>query len=125
MTHFILWTNYRMETLSFTKKSTRAKFFGTIVSVIGALVVTLYKGPKLIWSLTPSPSQSPTVSLSSSQSNWALGGLFLTSEYILVPLWYIVLVLVQMFVFILYMKPDMHWVPIESVMMSLKRHRSF
>ncbi|XP_052625419.1 WAT1-related protein At3g28050 isoform X1 [Lactuca sativa] len=88
---FILAVIFRMETLSFTKKSTRAKFFGTIVSVIGALVVTLYKGPKLIWSLTPSPSQSPTVSLSSSQSNWALGGLFLTSEYILVPLWYIVL----------------------------------
>ncbi|KAI3503408.1 hypothetical protein L1887_31849 [Cichorium endivia] len=87
---FILAVIFRMETLSFMKKSTRAKFFGTIISVTGAFVVTLYKGPKLIWSLSPSPSQLPTVSLSSSQPNWALGGLFLTSEYILVPLWYIV-----------------------------------
>lgn len=78
-----------METLSFSKKSTRAKFLGTIVSVTGAFVVTLYQGPKLIWSLSPSPPISP-VSLGSSQANWALGGLFLTSEYILVPLWYIV-----------------------------------
>lgn len=87
---FILAVIFRMETLSFSKISTRAKFLGTIVSVTGAFVVTLYKGPKLI-SLSPSssPSISP-VTLGSSQSNWALGGLFLTSEYILVPLWYIV-----------------------------------
>ncbi|KAK1438850.1 hypothetical protein QVD17_04662 [Tagetes erecta] len=84
---FILALIFRMETLSFSKKSSRAKLVGTIVSVTGAFVVTLYKGPKLIWSL---PSTSPSVSLNASQPNWALGGLFLTSEYILVPLWYIV-----------------------------------
>ncbi|KAI3665937.1 hypothetical protein L6452_44572 [Arctium lappa] len=88
---FILAVVFRMETLSFSKKSTRAKFLGTIVSVTGAFVVTLYKGPKLIWSLYPPPSPpSVSVSLNSTQPNWTLGGLFLTSEYILVPLWYIV-----------------------------------
>lgn len=87
---FILAVIFRMETLSFSKKSTRAKFLGTIVSVTGAFVVTLYKGPKLIWSLSPSLSLSLSTSLSSSQERWTLGGLFLTCEYILVPLWYIV-----------------------------------
>ncbi|KVI02512.1 hypothetical protein Ccrd_019203 [Cynara cardunculus var. scolymus] len=81
---FILAVIFRMETLSFSKKSTRAKFLGTVVSVTGAFVVTLYKGPKLIWSLSPPPSPSSvSVSLNSSQPNWTLGGLFLTSEYIL------------------------------------------
>ncbi|KAD3641048.1 hypothetical protein R6Q59_003704 [Mikania micrantha] len=83
---FILAVIFRMETLTFSKKSSRAKLLGTIVSVTGAFVVTLYRGPKLIWA---SSSTSTSVSLTSSQSNWALGGLFLTSEYILVPLWYI------------------------------------
>nr|XP_043606428.1 WAT1-related protein At3g28050-like [Erigeron canadensis] len=87
---FILAVTFRMETLSFSKKSTRAKCLGTIVSVTGAFVVTLYKGPKIIWNISSSPSGSMPVSLGSSQPNWALGGLFLTSEYILVPLWYIV-----------------------------------
>lgn len=86
---FILAVVFRMETLSFSKESTRAKFLGTVVSVTGAFVVTLYKGPKLIWSLSP-PSVSGSVSVNSSQPNWTLGGVFLTSEYILVPLWYIV-----------------------------------
>ncbi|KAJ9564812.1 hypothetical protein OSB04_000778 [Centaurea solstitialis] len=90
---FILAVLFRMETLSFSKKSTRAKFLGTVISVTGAFVVTLYKGPKLIWSLSSHsnpPPVSVSVSLNSSQPNWTLGGLFLTTEYILVPLWYIV-----------------------------------
>ncbi|XP_071696249.1 WAT1-related protein At3g28050-like [Rutidosis leptorrhynchoides] len=88
---FILAVIFRMETLSFSKKSTRAKFMGTIVSVAGAFVVTLYKGPKIIdLSSSHLSSSSPKLSLGSPQPNWAIGGLFLSTEYILVPLWYIV-----------------------------------
>ncbi|XP_076896969.1 WAT1-related protein At3g28050-like [Bidens hawaiensis] len=87
---FILAVIFRMETLSFAKKSCRAKLVGTVVSVTGAFVVTLYKGPKLIWGQSSSMANSSSVLHDASQSNWALGGLFLTSEYILVPLWYIV-----------------------------------
>ncbi|KAM0058157.1 putative EamA domain-containing protein [Helianthus debilis subsp. tardiflorus] len=84
---FILAVIFRMETLSFWRKSCRAKLVGTIVSVTGAFVVTLYRGPRLIWAQW---SNSPSGNLGTSQPNWAVGGLFLTSEYILVPLWYIV-----------------------------------
>ncbi|XP_076897462.1 WAT1-related protein At3g28050-like [Bidens hawaiensis] len=87
---FILAIIFRMETLSLSNKSFRAKLVGTIVSIAGAFVVTLYKGPKLISSLWSSPSNSPLVSLGTSQPNWALGGLFLTAEYTLLPLCYIV-----------------------------------
>lgn len=64
-----------METLSFSNNSTRAKILGTTVYVIGAFLVTLYKGPKIIWIL--SPFRSSSVSLGSSQDNWALGTLCL------------------------------------------------
>ncbi|PWA56153.1 hypothetical protein CTI12_AA420910 [Artemisia annua] len=87
---FILAVIFRMETLSFSNKSTRAKFLGTIVSITGAFVVTLYKGPKVIQNLSSSPFHSPSVSLGSTQDNWGLGGLLCTSQYIMVALWYIV-----------------------------------
>ncbi|XP_065877065.1 WAT1-related protein At3g28050-like [Euphorbia lathyris] len=86
---FILAILFRMERVSLKKSSSQAKVLGTIVSVTGAFVVTLYKGPPITIASPPSlhfnhqPLQSPN-------SNWVLGGIFLTSEYILVPLWYIV-----------------------------------
>lgn len=83
-----------METLSFSNKGTRAKFLGTIVSITGAFIVTLYKGPKIIQNLSSSLSHSPSASLGGTQDNWAVGGLLCTSEYIFVPLWYIVQVLI-------------------------------
>ncbi|KAI8533749.1 hypothetical protein RHMOL_Rhmol10G0033500 [Rhododendron molle] len=77
-----------MEKLALKSSSSQAKIIGTIVSISGAFVVTLYKGPPI--ELTPSPSISLHHPLGSPQSNWVIGGLFLTSEYILVPMWYIV-----------------------------------
>ncbi|RVW46506.1 WAT1-related protein [Vitis vinifera] len=58
---------------------------------IRAFVVTLYKGPPII--LTPSPSISlhqPPHPLRSSESSWIIGALFLSVEYFLTPVWYIV-----------------------------------
>ncbi|KAJ4839159.1 hypothetical protein Tsubulata_028392 [Turnera subulata] len=66
-----------------------AKVIGTLVSITGAFIVTLYKGPPIAISSSPSlPSHHQ--SLHSPNQNWVLGGIFLTAEYILVPLWYIV-----------------------------------
>lgn len=86
-----------MEKVAFRRSSSRAKVIGTIVSITGAFVVTLYKGPRIL----PNPS-SPSTSLLhqqntllSSQPRWIIGGLFLTTEYILVPMWYIVQVTKQ------------------------------
>lgn len=72
---------------------TRAKVMGTILSISGALVVVLYKGPTII----PAPSKSPSLSLhfplGSSKANWIIGGLLLAAEYLLASICYIVQVL--------------------------------
>lgn len=83
---FILAILFRMEKLAFRSSSSRAKVLGTVVSISGALVVTLYKGPRITLA---DPLRIPR-HLHTAQSNWELGGLFLTAEYILVPIWYIV-----------------------------------
>ena len=68
---------------------------GTIVSLAGAFVVTLYKGPSIVLA---NRSQSlslhqPLLNSTPTNPNWIVGGLLLTAEYILVPLWYIVQVI--------------------------------
>ncbi|XP_048139627.1 WAT1-related protein At3g28050-like [Rhodamnia argentea] len=87
---FILAILFRMEKVSLKRKGSQAKIIGTALSISGAFVVTLYKGPPIIstalkWPLSFDPL------LSASSSNWLLGGIFLMAEYILVPLYYIVL----------------------------------
>ncbi|KAH9608205.1 hypothetical protein KSS87_014420 [Heliosperma pusillum] len=70
---FILAVLLRMEKLDIRNHSSQAKCLGTIVAIIGATVVTLYKGPTLI-------SQIPRISsnnLFAQSSSWALGGLLL------------------------------------------------
>lgn len=90
----------RMESVTFRSSSSQAKVLGAIVSISGAFLVTLYKGPRII-STPPSSSSSvpQLLSSSNSNSNWVLGGLFLTTEYILVPMWYIVQVLLLLVAF--------------------------
>ncbi|MED6109767.1 hypothetical protein PIB30_036601 [Stylosanthes scabra] len=77
-----------MEKATLKSSSTQAKIIGSVVSIIGALVVTLYKGPTVLpASSTLSP---PLSSSSSSQGDWVLGGFLLAASYTLPPLWYIV-----------------------------------
>ncbi|EOA18797.1 hypothetical protein CARUB_v10007411mg, partial [Capsella rubella] len=64
---FILAVIFRMENIYLKKKSSVAKVLGAIVSIIGALVVTLYHGPMLM----------------SSHSDWVIGGGLLALQYIL------------------------------------------
>ncbi|KAG8635055.1 WAT1-related protein At3g28050 [Manihot esculenta] len=85
---FILAIIFRMERVAMKRRSSQAKVLGTIVSIAGAFVVTLYKGPPII--IVSSPSLLFNQSLQSTHPNWILGGILLTAEYILVPLWYIV-----------------------------------
>ncbi|GMN42462.1 hypothetical protein TIFTF001_011674 [Ficus carica] len=64
--------------------STRAKAIGTAVSVSGALLAVLYKGPEII---SPRSAVAPVLSfphpLQTSTTNWALGGGLLTVENLL------------------------------------------
>ncbi|GMN42459.1 hypothetical protein TIFTF001_011664 [Ficus carica] len=80
-----------MEKLAVRSTSSQAKMLGTVVSISGAFVATLYQGPPIF--TTP----FSTISLhgqpllqNDTNSKWVFGGLLLTAEYILVPLWYIV-----------------------------------
>lgn len=75
-----------MESVSFKRTSSVAKMLGTVVSIGGAFIVTLYNGPVVIAVSPPSislRSQSP-------DHNWIIGAAFLGVEYFMVPLWYIV-----------------------------------
>lgn len=57
--------------------TTQAKFIGTVVSIAGAIIMTLYKGPTILSSLLKSEiSQNLLVQ----PSNWVLGGIFLAID---------------------------------------------
>ncbi|RHN77059.1 hypothetical protein MtrunA17_Chr1g0150651 [Medicago truncatula] len=81
-----------MEKVKLRWKSSQAKILGSTVSILGALLVVLYKGPIII----PSPStQSPPIihspiTSSTTESNWILGGSLLVIEILIVPIWYII-----------------------------------
>lgn len=85
--------------MSLSRRSSQAKIIGTVMSISGALVITLYKGLPITHSPKPSLSLYPLVH--SSNSNWVVGGILLTADYILVTLWYILLVYITYFHFVL------------------------
>ncbi|KAJ6302140.1 hypothetical protein OIU77_016269 [Salix suchowensis] len=85
---FIFAIIFRMESVALGRTSSQAKLLGTILSISGAFIVTLYKGPPLIISSNSSITLHQHLH-STKNSNWILGGIFLTAEYTLVPLWYI------------------------------------
>ncbi|XP_050276787.1 WAT1-related protein At3g28050-like isoform X3 [Quercus robur] len=72
---FILAIISRMEKLDLRTQSSLAKCIGTMVSIIGALFVTLYKGLPIINALSSNgqPNEVPLLL----QSNWVLGGFLL------------------------------------------------
>ncbi|KAF8039470.1 hypothetical protein BT93_B1870 [Corymbia citriodora subsp. variegata] len=87
---FILAIILRMEKVNWKSSSSQAKLVGTIASILGAFVVTLYKGPPIL--LPPSPplvQPRHLLFLLSRQSNWILGGFLLVAEAFLISLWYI------------------------------------
>lgn len=71
----------RMEQLDWRKFSSLAKSLGTIVSIAGAFIVTLYKGPALLLGVS-SANSSPKLLLSV-DSNWILAGLFLAADCVM------------------------------------------
>lgn len=81
-----------MERIVLKSSASQAKVIGTIVSISGALVIVLYKGPKLLSSASLTSSEA-TVSLyqdlTSFDSSWIIGGVLLVTQYLLVSLWYI------------------------------------
>ncbi|KAA8530262.1 hypothetical protein F0562_004971 [Nyssa sinensis] len=82
---FLLAIIFRMEKLDLRTSSSRAKSLGTAVAISGAFMMTLYKGPPIL--MGASPSHSPHQLLLLQQSNWILGGLFLTITCFLSSTW--------------------------------------
>ncbi|PON75974.1 Plant-drug/metabolite exporter [Trema orientale] len=74
---FVLAVLFRMEILDLRSSTTQAKVLGTIVSISGALVAILYKGPTI---LSSKSMKVPYHSLGTSQANWAIGGFLLAIQ---------------------------------------------
>ncbi|KAJ1439031.1 EamA domain [Sesbania bispinosa] len=76
-----------MENLDIGSSISQIKIVGTVLSISGALLVTLYKGAPIgSFQTQPSPSQ-PAPYLLAETSNWAVGGLFLVIASVSLAVW--------------------------------------
>ncbi|KAL5080089.1 hypothetical protein RYX36_008510 [Vicia faba] len=72
-----------MEKLAIKSRSSNAKVMGSIISIVGAFVLTFYNGPS-IWN--SSLLDQPNDFLKSVDSTWAIAGILLIVDYFLVSL---------------------------------------
>lgn len=81
-----------MEKLDIRKASSQAKSVGTVVAIVGASIMTLYKGPRVLGSNFPSDSSYHSLVLSQ-ESNWILGALLIITTCIMSAGWNILQVI--------------------------------
>lgn len=81
---FLLAIFCRMEKVDLRVRSSLAKTIGTVVTIGGALIVTLYKGPFVM--LTSSPNDLSDEVHVSMHSNWVIGGVLLGAGAFLLAL---------------------------------------
>ncbi|CAJ2647611.1 unnamed protein product [Trifolium pratense] len=74
---FILAVISRMEIVNMKRHSSQAKIIGTLVSIVGALTVTLYKGIPLISDSFPNIEMGASEIYRSVKSDWILGAFLL------------------------------------------------
>ncbi|KAK6160158.1 hypothetical protein DH2020_003539 [Rehmannia glutinosa] len=74
---FVFAVIFRMEKFNCTSYTTLAKSIGTLVTIIGAITVTLYQGPAILGISSRSDSSFQTLT---SSSAWLIGGLLLTID---------------------------------------------
>lgn len=85
-----------MEKLDIRSLSSQAKSIGTIITVTGAFVVTLYKGPVLLSDNTSgNPIHLNLLFSMPKQSKWIFGGLFLALGYLFVATWNVLQVMIN------------------------------
>ncbi|CAL0317247.1 unnamed protein product [Lupinus luteus] len=88
---FLLAIIFRMEKIA-AKRSSEAKVIGSIISIAGAFILTFYKGSPIIMAhhnFSLLQLQQPISILNSVHPSWAIAGVLLTADYLLVSLWYI------------------------------------
>ncbi|KAK4257101.1 hypothetical protein QN277_006733 [Acacia crassicarpa] len=83
---FVLAVIFRMEKLEIRSTKSQMKILGTVVSIAGALVVTLYKGASIGKPPSDSP-ENPSQSLLEQTNNWVIGGLFLATACLSLAVW--------------------------------------
>ncbi|KAE8124177.1 hypothetical protein FH972_019084 [Carpinus fangiana] len=86
---FLLAVIFRMEKLELRSSRSQIKIMGTLVSISGALVVTLYKGPPIPFSINSLnlPSQPSPSTVLAAANNWIIGGLFLATASLCLATW--------------------------------------
>ncbi|KAK4402820.1 WAT1-related protein [Sesamum angolense] len=84
---YILAIIFRMEGLNLRRTSDLSKSLGTLVSIAGASIVTLYKGPAI---MNKTLTLGSSALFSPSQQNWVLGGVLLAIAAFLTAAWSIV-----------------------------------
>ncbi|KAE8651244.1 WAT1-related protein At5g40240-like [Cucumis sativus] len=84
---FMLAVSFGMEKIDLKRSSSIVKIVGSAVSISGALVVVLYKGPIVISNpYSPGPKHLDS---SHPQPNWIMGGLCFVFQYLFNSFWYI------------------------------------
>ncbi|XP_020232161.1 WAT1-related protein At3g28050 [Cajanus cajan] len=88
---FTLAVIFRMEKLAAKSRSSQAKVIGSIISIAGAFVLTLYKGKPIINAHTHLSLllQQPINFLKSEDASWAIAATLLIADYFLTSVWYI------------------------------------
>uniref|UniRef100_A0A2P2K9Z5 WAT1-related protein n=2 Tax=Rhizophora mucronata TaxID=61149 RepID=A0A2P2K9Z5_RHIMU len=74
---FVLAVTFRMEKLDLKSSKSQIKILSTVVSVLGALIIILYKGPPL-GPTRAHPVPAPS-SMLTAKTSWVIGGLFLVT----------------------------------------------
>ncbi|KAJ6954364.1 WAT1-related protein [Populus alba x Populus x berolinensis] len=76
---FIMALIFRLETVTFKKLHSAAKVVGTVITVTGAMVMTLYKGPIIDFIRSHGAAHHGTTSNASGNQHWLTGTLMLLS----------------------------------------------
>lgn len=84
---YILAIIFRMEGLNLRRTSDLSKSLGTLVSIAGASIVTLYKGPAI---MNKTLTLGSSALFTPSQQNWVLGGMLLAIAAFSTAAWSIV-----------------------------------
>lgn len=84
--------------MEWRSSSSQAKLLGTMTCIAGAFIVTFYKGPSILSSISPSslPVTPHSKVLGSAGTDCILGGFFLAGEALMISLYYIVQVKVKL-----------------------------
>jgi TRAP-type mannitol/chloroaromatic compound transport system permease small subunit len=79
-----------MENLNLKQHSSQAKIIGTVVSIVGALIVTLYKGLPVISNSFPNIEMGASGIYLAGTSKWIIGAFLLATASFCLSILYIV-----------------------------------